>query len=133
MCVCVCHSGLLNAAVPGALSERSLHRDVKTAYGQALLTDEQRVENVSNVLAATKQSLDLPEVSKLSPDLFMDGRCESSFTICVESPYDVQTLILFMVIFTSDHEVLLDAMWQIVRAGVLRSVNIQNWPELVSV
>ena len=86
-CVCVCASGLLNAAVPGALSERSLHRDVKTAYGQALLTDEQRVENVSNVLAATKQSLDLPEVSKLSPDLFMDGRCESSFTICVESPF----------------------------------------------
>lgn len=73
MYIMIC-SGLINAAAPGTLSERSLHRDVVTAYGEAALTDEQRRENLVAVLAAAKEGLGIAELGDLTPDVLLTGR-----------------------------------------------------------
>jgi hypothetical protein len=75
-CTQYIHSGLLNVAAAGSLSERSLNHDVKTAYGEAPLTDEKRLENIEMVLGAARMSLSLSEgtADAVTPHVILEGR-----------------------------------------------------------
>ena len=68
-CFVLSVSGLLLLTPDSSLSERTLHRDVRTAYGEALLTREQRLDNLCAVLRSVHElEASQPQIQAQTPE-----------------------------------------------------------------